>query len=92
MVVRFSCSPIIIIEMADLKIKTMRDGLPVVLQNKDEMPDGTSFTESWDRLSDTVTVTMVEKFVVGKDPKLTVLKFDRVQYEALLRAIRKLNP
>ena len=38
------------------------------------------------------TVTMVEKFVVGKDPKLTVLKFDRVQYEALLRAIRKLNP
>ena len=78
--------------MADLKIKTMRDGLPVVLQNKDEMPDGTSFTESWDRLSDTVTVTMVEKFVVGKDPKLTVLKFDRVQYEALLRAIRKLNP
>ena len=74
--------------MAKVRIKTMKDGLPVVLQNPCFLPDGSSLVESWDRMSDTVTVTV--KPVDSEE--LTVLKFARIQYEDLIRGIRKSNP
>lgn len=73
--------------MADLKIKNMKDGLPVVLQGRDLLEDGSQVTESWDRLSKTVTVSFYDV-----DEKFTVLKFTESQYVALINGIRKQNP